>query len=163
VSRPLAISNQYESPFELSELIRIARKRLILIAQNHGFMTDPNGERDTIKGMLFDKLAAGLTVDIVAMHPQAFANGMSTESNPCVVWANYMGAPHFQTHVRRCWDTLFSWNDKYRNEVKSLSGKLRIKGAYLLPRLIPLSQVHQYLGLTGEFCQRAGFPVFRVP
>ncbi len=113
VSRPIAIAKQNESPYDLAENIRVARHRLVLVAQNHGFMTDPNGPRDRIRDVLFNRISAGLSVDIVAMHPNVITNDSALQADASAVWSNYMSAPHFQRHVKRCWETLFEWDQQF--------------------------------------------------
>jgi hypothetical protein len=147
MARPIAISKQIESPFEVSELIRIARERLILIAQNHALMTDPNGARDTIEQLLFDGLAKGLVVDIIAMHPKVSVGSSSSSSDACQVWTTYMGAPHFMAHVKRCWDTFNLWNNRFKNDRTKWPGKLRIRAAYFLPVSINIVDPERQYGL----------------
>ena len=55
LGRPISITRQDESPFDLLELIRIAQKRLILIAQNHGLMTISDGH-EKFEEIIFGKL-----------------------------------------------------------------------------------------------------------
>jgi hypothetical protein len=131
LSHPFAISAQGNSPYELSEIIRISRQRIILIAQNHRFMTDPAGAADSFRDQLFAKIEKGLAVDIIAMHPDARPTGADVDA--CKVWGVSSGSTYFDVHLRDCWGTLIKWSEKYKRESSLLKGELRILGAYMLP------------------------------
>lgn len=159
ISRPIAISKQNESPFEVQEILRVARSRIILIAQNHGFMTDPNGPKDLIEELIFERLATGVTVDIIAMHPRVSPAGTPSPPDACNLWAHYMGAPSFHAHLERCWEMLFSWNRRYHNT--AVKGKLRIKGAYFLPvsiNIVDPDKPDGFLVLSPRMAQEASAP-----
>jgi hypothetical protein len=85
LSHPIAISAQGNSPYDLAEIIRIAKKRIILIAQNHRFMTNPAGAADAFRDQLFAKIKRGLSIEIVAMHPDARPPG-ADDLDACKVW-----------------------------------------------------------------------------
>jgi hypothetical protein len=115
--RPIAIAQQDESPFDVLELIRVARHRLILIAQNHGFMTFSD-KTPVIEELLFRKLGAGVVIEIIAMHARAQPIPSGRPSPPvdaCAVWADYLRVPQFSEQLDRCWDTPFrstSWTPR---------------------------------------------------
>ena len=110
-------------------------------------MTDPNGARDTIEQLLFDGLAKGLVVDIIAMHPKVSVGSSSSSSDACQVWTTYMGAPHFMAHVKRCWDTFNLWNNQFKNDRTKWPGKLKIMAAYFLPVSINIVDPERQYGL----------------
>jgi hypothetical protein len=136
LSYPLAISTQGNSPYEISEIIRVAQERIVLVAQNHRFMTDPSGAADACRDQLFTKIKEGVIVDIIAMHPDCPPAG-ADDFNACRVWGFSSGSSYFDDHLKDCWRTLIGWNEKYKRETgSSLKGRLRIMGAYLLPMSI---------------------------
>jgi hypothetical protein len=136
--RPIALAQQDESPFDVLELIRVARHRLILTAQNHGFMTFSD-RTPVIEELLFRKLEAGLVIEIIAMHARAQPIPSGRPSPPadaCAVWADYLRVPQFSEQLDRCWDTLARWHQ--RASVVATSRRLKIKGAYFLPLSISI-------------------------
>jgi hypothetical protein len=104
----------------------------VLVAQNHRFMTDPNGAAHLFRDQIFAKLNEGLSIDIVAMHPNVRPDG-ADDCDARRVWGFSSGSAHFDDHLKDCWRTFNNWSSKYRKESASLAGKLRIFGAYLLP------------------------------
>jgi len=88
------------------------------------------GAKDRIWSSLKEKLASGVNVQIVAMHPSASLAQTSGEL-ACRVWENYMGSPNFLEHLEDCWATLRAWWRDYK--ATSLTGRLSIHGAYFLP------------------------------
>ena len=114
LSHPLAITTQGNSPYEISEIIRVAHERIVLVAQNHRFMTDPSGAADACRDQLFLKIKEGVTVDIIAMHPGCRPAGAD---DACKVWGLSSGSPYFDDHLKDCWRTLISWSKKYKREI----------------------------------------------
>jgi hypothetical protein len=157
--RPISIAKQNESPFDLSELIRVAQNRLVLIAQNHGFMTISDGH-ERFEEIIFGKLAAGVTIEILAMHPNArpTTTGMPLP-DACSVWAGYMGVPHFGEQMTQCWSVLRRWHQRAKNEFADR--RLRIRGAYFLPITIniidPLDR-SAFLTLSPRMGQESSAP-----
>ncbi len=133
IERPLIISQQSESPFDIAETLKVARKRAVLVAQNHGFMTNPDTE-GRIWPIVKDALIRGVQVDIVAMNSETRPARLAASPEPpvdaAVLWAHYMNAGEFFRHLKVCWNTLNSW--KERAEEGKLHN-LHIYRAYFTP------------------------------
>jgi hypothetical protein len=147
--RPFAISRQESSPYDLEQLLSITRQRLVLVAQNHYYMTNPN-ERDSgdrkFWPLVKDLLERPADIDIVAMHrdatpppfPQTSGGSPSKIEPPdaLVLWTCYMRNPEFLRHVKETWDTLEQWDARYR-KLRAVSpkkcGVFRLWSAYLTP------------------------------
>lgn len=110
------ISQQSESPYDFGEALRVTRNRIVLIAQNHRFMTEPRNERR--HWMLIKALKRGVTVEIVGMQPDAKPSSWAKAKEPADalnVWAYYLNAPAFFQHVEDCWDALQSWKRRAKS------------------------------------------------
>ena len=151
LERPLLITSQSQSPYDLEELMNVTSKRLILIAQNHGYMTvqkedDDSGDKKfwpLVKGML----ERGVTVQIIAMHadakPAKLESAQNGAGDALSVWAHYMRADRFFKHVDKTWEGLKKWSERYR-DLDSCTGRLQIYRAYFTP--ITLSVVDPETG-----------------
>jgi hypothetical protein len=160
LARPISITRQNESPFDLIELVRVAQKRLVLIAQNHGFMTISDGH-ERFEKAIFERLADDVTIDIYAMHPSARPKGADLSlPNACSVWGGYMRVSDFATlQMAQCWSVLRRWHQRAQKEFPD--SRLRIKGAYFLPITInvvdPLER-HAFLTLSPRMGDEASSP-----
>jgi hypothetical protein len=161
LGRPISIAKQNESPFDLIELVRVAQKRLLLIAQNHGYMTISDGH-ERFDEVVFEKLAAGVTIEILAMHPYARPKEADLSlPNACSVWGGYMRVPDFaNAQMAQCWSVLRRWHQRAQKEFKDT--RLKIKGAYFLPITInivdPLER-HAFLTLSPRWVMSQARPV----
>lgn len=114
--RPWAISRQNGSPFGLEQILRTAKKRAILVAQNHSVMTlRINDAPERFWGILESHLQRGVDIDIVAMHPDVGIRGVATADTPAArrLWALYMQSDAFEDHLEQCWQTLREWATKF--------------------------------------------------
>jgi hypothetical protein len=155
MERPLSMAQQDSSPFDIEQLLSIARQRVVLIAQNHGFMTmAANNARESFWPIISNALIRGVTIDIVAMHEQAGLSGRPSEDVPSAsrLWSRYMNAPFFEHHLKECWVTLHEWHKRYTAQYADGShGQLRIFGAYFLPVTISVvdpEMSHAFLVLS---------------
>ncbi len=130
IERPLLVSQQRESPFDFGETIRVARKRIVFVAQNHRFMTDPRTELDCWK-KIKAALERGVSVEIVAMHgdvkPSKLGTSNEEPADAVNLWAHYLNAAAYFKHLEECWITLSS--RKKRAKENGLDG-LKIIGTY---------------------------------
>ncbi|MEQ8328094.1 MAG: hypothetical protein RIE84_11280 [Parvibaculum sp.] len=139
LARPLLMAEQSTSPFDLEQVLAIAKRRLVLIAQNHWFMTDaPHGGHERFWPQFVRKLKSGVDIEIVAMHRDVEPVVKTTSETPdaYALWANYMEAEAFETHATACWKTLETWQAAYDSleaDEGSKIGALRIYGAYFTP------------------------------
>ena len=137
-ARPILMSAQQSSPYDLEQIIDLARDQLVLVAQNHYHMTTArinNSER--YWPLLVNALQRGVDVDIVSMHPDAVPPTSGQVSIPSAidVWSLYMTAPEFSAHLQECWQTYESWHLRYATlaNPKERLGDLRFHAAYFTP------------------------------
>lgn len=130
IERPLLVSQQRESPFDFYEITRVARRRIIFVAQNHRFMTDPRTEMKCWESIR-SALTRGVKVEIVAMHgdvrPAKLGTSEQEPADATNLWAHYMNAAAFFRHLDECWETLTTWKGRAADE--GISG-LKIIGTY---------------------------------
>lgn len=143
--RPLLMSDQNSSPFELAELLRTAQTRLVLVAQNHYFMTvDPRGGHEKFWPMVKAALIRGVDIQIVCMkqHVKPPNKKDITVPDTFEVWGIYMRAEEqFIEHGEKCWNVFEYWSELYADLKKAHGtslGKLGIYGAYFTPVTISL-------------------------
>jgi hypothetical protein len=144
--RPGAFANiaaQGSAEFDMRELLRTAKTRVVLIAQNHWYLVSGERQRSYLFWQEFcQALVRGVDIDVVAMHPDVTSIGGriggSTDPEPdaVAVWSLYARGPQFPRQVEDCWSAFADWNVMYE-ELKEVSdsavGNLRIFGAYFTP------------------------------
>lgn len=141
--RPVMIGKQKDSPFDLQQLIHVAQRRLVLVAQNHRFMTSLDAdERYAHWPVVEDALLRGVDIDIVSMHKEVAPTGYDPAEVPSAyeLWSLYMKANDFPGHCDECWVSLKRWAElftKLRTQRKK-TGVLRIYGSYFTPLTISL-------------------------
>lgn len=134
------IADQNTSPYDLEQLLKISRERLILVAQNHWFMTrSDNNEK--FWELTKRALSRGVEVDIIGMHRDARPPDAGGGDIPDAfeLWALYQHAPAFNTHAGECWTALKTWAERYQKlseTTENTLGTLRIFGAYFTPLTI---------------------------
>lgn len=156
LERPFAITMQDESPYDLKEVMSLPRQRLVMVAQNHGFMTlseaekgleDISEESWPFWPRIAALLKAGVDVDIVTMQrdivPPPYKAGSSEPDNRAdtapdavATWAHFMGNDSFFGHVETTLTTLKRWMALSKTIAiagKNRAGKLQIWGSYLTP------------------------------
>lgn len=138
LSRPLLMANQATSPYGLEEIISVAQERIVLIAQNHWFMTQRNNGNDQkFFGLITDAIARNVTVEIVAMHKDARPYDHDPDAVPDAmrVWAMHLGEPRFIPHAEQCWEVLGEWMTQLSAAKKDPAGlgQLRIYRSYFTP------------------------------
>jgi hypothetical protein len=142
MERPISMAQQDTSPFDIEQILSIARNRIVLVAQNHGFMTLTSTDgREKFWPILLNALERGVRVDILAMHDQVKPIRHASENVPSAyqLWSLYNNAPHFEHHARDSWETLYEWHKRYLSrDAERYPGELRIFGAYFLPVTISL-------------------------
>jgi hypothetical protein len=161
--RLFAISMQRDSPYDLEQLLNITQRRLVLVAQNHYYMTKPGG---TDQGdakfwpLVKDLLNRKADLDIVAMHTEATpppfpeARAVSspeiTPPDALALWSCYMRSSEFLRHVRETWETLRQWDLRYqelRSQSPTACGVLRLWTAYFTPVTMSFRDPEQSGGL----------------
>jgi len=142
-ARATIMSKQHNSPFDLEQVLSTARKHLVLVAQNHWFMTKHEGGGSArFWPQVESALRRGVQIDIVGMHPRVGPSGFSAEdtANANEVWRHFMGSPDFYKHVRETWDAFAEWVGWYADlkEAHPEVAKLGIYGAYFTPLTVSL-------------------------
>ena len=144
VLRPLTIKNQNKSPYDLEQILKRVRQRLILVAQNHFYMT--SGYTDGANKfwpLLKAALLRGVSIDIVCMHPDVkpIAHPGIDAPSGIDLWWYYQGKPDFFRHLMETWKVLDLWGKLY-TEIKSQAmaenpkqdlGQLTIHGCHFTP------------------------------
>ncbi|NHK29621.1 TIR domain-containing protein [Parvularcula flava] len=135
--RPLLFPAQETSPYDLEECIKVAQQDLVLVAQNHWFMTNADKGGDERFWPLFeDALARNVNVTIIGMHESAIPPKVNKNNCPSAsdVWSLYMESPGFKEQAKNCWNLLEKWSDRWQEmSTDSGLGRLSIWGAYFLP------------------------------
>jgi hypothetical protein len=137
------LGQQGDPTTDLQAAIRIAKSRLILIAQNHWFMmsAEKNGSY-LFWTLLSEAIVRGVDVDIVAMRAEISSSGLPISGNDpdepdaVALWSLYMGAPQFPRQIDECWMRFAEWDRMYKELSDSTDiclGNLRIFGAYFVP------------------------------
>lgn len=139
--RPFAISRQEQSPYDLEEILKVVQHRLVLVAQNHYYMT-----QNELKfwPLIENLLNREVDIDIVAMYPEAEKHTFysrkegekyKSEQAPNVSksWACYMNANIFLDHVEKTWRAFYEWDKQYDKLCKDKIGNLKFWSAYFTP------------------------------
>jgi len=112
LERALLINKQLQSPFDLYEIINVASSKLVLIAQNHWYMTNDEGKKqeEQFWPRIEKALKRGVDIDIVAMHPDIkplkLASFKKPPADAISVWSHYMRGNEFPNHVKKTWESL---------------------------------------------------------
>lgn len=142
---PVLAFLQERSSYNLDNLFERAERRLVLVAQNHWYMIkQPEGSETDFWPKIATALSRGVTVEIVAMHPDV-AQPLSNfpRADAIGAWSQYLTADDFGGHVGLCWETLDRFAASYAAERESIAeeartrkrrpGKLEIYRAWFLP------------------------------
>lgn len=143
------IGQQGNSEYDLESVLGIAEKRLVLIAQNHWHMVSSS---DHYWPMIQDALHRGVSIDLVAMHPNAaprggflerpitaINRGESLPADPVDTWAHYISWPEFTGQLTQMWEAFAQWRSLYRqlqNEGTRRIGAFKTYGSYFQPNTI---------------------------
>ena len=146
------VGSQGTSNYDLPEIFRVAEQRIVLIAQNHWHMVSSRTDDGYLYWPQIEKaLRRGVTVEIIAMHPDAAPRGgflnrkNPTEQSPLPAdplntWANYMNCDKFVGQVDQMWEVFADWRRLY-GEIKAnwTTGRLgafKTYGSYFQPNTI---------------------------
>ena len=144
--RPILMASQNDSPFDLQQLLKMAKQKIIMVAQNHYYVTsnrDDGSER--FWPLIESALLRGVDIDIVGMHtdvlPKVRDEIKNSVPSAVDVWSHYMNAAAFEEHLDECWETLQIWSSRYQ-ELRSASsghiGTLKLVGAYFTPLTVTI-------------------------
>lgn len=143
--RPVAIARQEQSPYDLEQLFLITRNRLVLVAQNHGYMTNPGRagrDDDRFWKLAENLLARGADIDIIAMHEDAKPTAFPGQADSSQVafpdalelWAYYMQAGESLKHAKHAWEMLEEWATRHKKMAsREGCGQLRLWASYFTP------------------------------
>jgi hypothetical protein len=137
--RPLGMATQKDSPFDLEQTIKVAQQRLMLVAQNHWYMTDAKmNNQPKFWLLLKDALRRGVNVEIAAMHEAARPPGKAQKNIPDAVdvWGLYLEKrEQFREQLKEAWQTFEQWNAFYAKlrATEQNMGKLIFYGVYFAP------------------------------
>ncbi|MFS0735593.1 hypothetical protein ABC347_00950 [Sphingomonas sp. 1P06PA] len=140
---------QADSLYDLKSVLALAEQRLILIAQNHWHMAS---KKDEYWPQIESALLRGVTVEIVAMHPNAGPEGRFLDRSAAGIdgvaalpadavdmWTNYLRWPKFIPQLREMWEVLGDWRERHRAlgsaQAKRL-GRFKTYASYFQPNTI---------------------------
>jgi hypothetical protein len=167
---PVLAFIQERSTYNLDNLFERAKRRLVLVAQNHWYMIkQPEGSDSDFWPKIAAALSRGVTVEIVAMH-QDVAQPLSDfpSADAIGVWSQYLKADEFGQHVGLCWETLNRFAASYTAERDAIAeaaraqklrpGKLEIYRAWFLPMSLSFVDPESAAGL-GVISPRTSSPI----
>ena len=167
---PVLAFLQERSAYNLDNLFERATRRLVLVAQNHWYMIkQPEGSETDFWPKIAAALSRGVTVEIVAMHPDV-AQPLSDfpRADAIGAWSQYLKADEFGHHVGLCWETLDRFAQSYAAERNAIAdaaksqkcrpGKLEIFRAWFLPMSLSFVDPESAAGL-GVISPRTSSPI----
>ncbi|MEP0708854.1 MAG: toll/interleukin-1 receptor domain-containing protein [Parvibaculum sp.] len=137
--RPFMMAAQSDSPYDLEQRFLVAKNKLILVAQNHYFMTmSEAGGHEKFWPLIADAMKRGVKLTIVAMHPEATPRNPPPDlSDACGAWGHYMGVGKtFTDHCLDSWKVFKNWEGLVRDLKSSgtdVQGRYEVYAAYFEP------------------------------